>query len=165
MIICSLDVKSDFPCPVLTVAFWPVYRFLRRQVRWSGIPVSWRISHSLLWSIQSKALVNEEVSVFLKFLCFFHDPADVGNLISGSSVFSKSRLYIWKFSVHIMLKPSLNNFKLYLVSIWLECNCAGVWTFFGMALLWKLTFSSPVATTEFSNLLTYWVQHFNSIIF
>ena len=49
--------KSVFACPVLTVASWPVYRFLKRQVRWSGIPISFRIFHSLLWSTQSKALV------------------------------------------------------------------------------------------------------------
>ena len=49
--------QSVLPCPVLTVAFWPAYRFLKRQVRWSGIPISFRIFHSLLWSIQSKALV------------------------------------------------------------------------------------------------------------
>ena len=48
--------QSIIPCPVLTVAFWPAYRFLKRQVRWSGIPISFRIFHSLLWSTQSKAL-------------------------------------------------------------------------------------------------------------
>ena len=48
--------QSVVPCPVLTVASWPSYRFLRRQVRWSGIPISWRIFHSLLWSTQSKVL-------------------------------------------------------------------------------------------------------------
>ena len=48
--------QSVVPCPVLTVASWPAYRFLRRQVRWSSIPISWRIFHSLLWSTQSKAL-------------------------------------------------------------------------------------------------------------
>ena len=48
--------QSVVPCPVLTVASWPAYRFLRRQTRWSGIPISWRIFHSLLWSTQSKAL-------------------------------------------------------------------------------------------------------------
>ena len=48
--------QSVVPCPVLTVASWPAYRFLRRQVRWSGIPISFRIFHSLLWSTQSKAL-------------------------------------------------------------------------------------------------------------
>ena len=48
--------QSVFPCPVLTVASWPAYRFLKRQVRWSGIPISFRIFHRLLWSTQSKAL-------------------------------------------------------------------------------------------------------------
>ena len=48
--------QSVVPCPVLTVAFWPAYKFLKRQIRWSGIPISWRIFHSLLWSTQSKAL-------------------------------------------------------------------------------------------------------------
>ena len=48
--------QSVVPCPVLTVAFWPAYRFLKRKVRWSGIPISFRIFHSLLWSTQSKAL-------------------------------------------------------------------------------------------------------------
>ena len=48
--------QSVVPCPVQTVASWPAYRFLKRQVRWSGIPISWRIFHSLLWSTQSKAL-------------------------------------------------------------------------------------------------------------
>jgi len=50
--------QSVVPCPVLTVASWPAYRFLRRQVRWSGIPIYFRIFHSLLWSIHSKALVE-----------------------------------------------------------------------------------------------------------
>ena len=86
---------------------WPAYKFLRRQVRWSGIPISWRIFHSLLWSTQSEALVVNEADVFMEFSCFFCDPADVGNLISGSSAFSKSSLYICKFSVHILLKYGL----------------------------------------------------------
>ena len=77
------------PSPVLTVASWPVYRFLRRQVRWSGIPISWRIFHSLLWSTQSKVLVvnKAEIDVFLELSCFFDDSADVGNLIPGSLPF------------------------------------------------------------------------------
>ena len=50
--------QSVFPCPVLTIASWPEYRFLKRQVRWSGIPISFRIFHSLLWSTQSKALAS-----------------------------------------------------------------------------------------------------------
>ena len=51
--------QSVVPCPVLTVAFWLVYRFLKRQVRWSGIPISFRIFHSLLWSTQPKALASQ----------------------------------------------------------------------------------------------------------
>ena len=80
--------QSIVPCMVLIFASWPAYRFLSRQVRWSGIPISLRIFHSLLWFTQSKALVNEaEVDVFLEFSCFFYDPTDVGNLITGSSTF------------------------------------------------------------------------------
>ena len=63
--------------------------------------------------------------------CFFYDPKDVGNLISGSCVFSKSSLNIWKFTVHILLKPGLQNFEHYFANVWDECNCAVVWTFFG----------------------------------
>ena len=80
------------PCPVLTIASWPAYRFLKRQVRWSGVPISFRIFHSLLWSTQSKALA--EIDVFLELSCFFDDPTDVGNLISGPSAFSKTSLNI-----------------------------------------------------------------------
>ena len=63
------------------------------------------------------SIVNEaEVDVFLEFSCFFNDPVDVGNLISGSSAFSKSSLDIWKFSVHVLLKPGLENFEHYFSS-------------------------------------------------
>ena len=58
-----------------------------------------------------------EVDVFLEFSCFFDDPADVDNLISGSSAFSKSSLNIWKFFVHLLLKPGLENFEHYFVSV------------------------------------------------
>ena len=67
-----------------------------------------------------------EVDVFLEFSCSFNDPTDVGNLISGSSAFSKSSLYIWKFSVHILLEPSLEDFEHYLASMWNECNCGSL---------------------------------------
>ena len=98
--------QSVVPCPVLTVASWPVYRFLRRQVRQSGIPISFRIFHSLLWyTVKGFGVVNKaEVDVFLEFSCFLYDPMDVGNLISGSSPFSKSILNIWKFLVHVLLR-------------------------------------------------------------
>ena len=58
-----------------------------------------------------------EVDVFLGLSCFFDDPTNVGNLISGSSVFSKTSLTIWKFTVHVLLKPGLENFEHYLTSV------------------------------------------------
>ena len=127
--------QSIVPCLVVTVASWPAYRFLRRQVRSSGTPISFRILHSLLWSTQSKALIinKAEVYVFLEFSCFF---CDVGDLISGSSAFSKSSLNIWKFTVHILLKPDLENFEHYFASMSNKCSCVVIWTFFGIALLW-----------------------------
>ena len=70
-------------------------------------------------------VVNKvEVDVFLEQSCFFNDPTDVGNLISGSSAFSKSSLNIWKFTVQVLLKPSLENFEQNFASVWDECNCA-----------------------------------------
>ena len=101
-------------------------------------------------------VINEaEVDVFLEFSYFFYDPVDVGYFISSSSAFSKSSLNIWKFSVQVLLMPGLENFEHYFASVWDECNCVVVWTFFGIAFLslgleWKLTFSSPVATVECS---------------
>ena len=63
-------------------------------------------------------LVNKaEIDVFLELSCFFDDPADVGNLISGSSAFSKTSLNIWKFTVHVLLKPGLENFEHYFTSM------------------------------------------------
>ena len=63
------------------------------------------------------SIVNEEVAVFLELCCFFSDPPDVGSLISGSSAFSKTSLNIWKFTVHVLLKPGLENFKHYFTSM------------------------------------------------
>ena len=135
-----------------TCCFLTAYRFLRRQVRWSGIPISFRIFHSLLWSTQSKALVNKaEIDVFLELSCFFDDPTDVGNVISGSLAFSKSSLNIWKFTVHILLKPGLENFEHYFACMWDEGNSLNIlWHCLSLGSEWKLTFSSPVATAELS---------------
>ena len=109
----------------------------------------------MIHTVKNFGIVNKaEVDVFLELSRFFDNPADFGNLISGSSAFSKSSLDIWKFTVHILLMPGLENFEHYFASIWDECNCAIVWAFFGITffleLEWKLTFSSPVATVEFS---------------
>ena len=82
-------------------------------------------------------IVNKpEIDIFLELSWFFHDPTNVGNLISGSSAFSKTSLNIWKFTVHVLLKPGLENFKHYFISMWDECNCVVVWAFFGIAFLW-----------------------------
>ena len=68
--------------------------------------------------VKGFGIVNKaEVGVFLELACFFNDPADVGNFISGSSAFSKSSLNIWKFTVHILLKPGLENFEHYFPSM------------------------------------------------
>ena len=72
------------------------------------------------------------MNVFLELPCLLYDPANVGNLISGSSAFSKPRLDIWKFLVHIILKPSMQDFKHDLTSRGDECNCLMVNTFFSM---------------------------------
>ena len=77
-----------------------------------------------------------EIDVFLELSCFFDDPVDVGNLISGSSAFSKFSLNIWKFSVHTLLKPGLENFECYFASVQYECNCAVVGAFFDIDFLW-----------------------------
>ena len=69
-------------------------------------------------TVKGFGLVNKaEVDIFLELSCFFYDPTDVGNLISGSSAFSKSSLNIWKFTVHVRLKPGLENFEHYLASV------------------------------------------------
>ena len=72
----------------------------------------------MVHTVKGFSVVNEaEVDVFLEFSCFFYDATDVGNLISGSSPFSKSILNIWKFSVHILLKPGLENFEHHFASV------------------------------------------------
>ena len=72
----------------------------------------------VIHTVKGFGVVNKaEVDVFLEFSCFSYDSVDAGNLISGPSVFSKSSLYIWKFSVHILFKPSLEDFEYYLASM------------------------------------------------
>ena len=118
-------------------------------------------SQSLCHSQKAKVDVSVELS------CFFDDPVDVGNLISGSSVFSKSNFNFWKFTVHVLLKPGLKNFEHYFTSVWKECNCVVIWAFFGIAFLWDWNenWRSPVLwpMLSFPNLLAFWVQHFHSI--
>ena len=131
------------PCPVLTVASWPAYRFLKRQVSIARPVVSY--FHLLqnfpqfivIHTVKGFGIVNKaEIDVFLELPCFFDDLADAGNLISCSSAFSKTSLNIWKFTVHVLLKPGLENFEHYFTRVWDECNCAAIWAFFGIAFLW-----------------------------
>ena len=78
----------------------------------------------MIHTVKGFAIVNKpEVDVFLEFLFLFYDPTNVGNLISGFYVLSKFSLNIWKFSVHILVKPSLKDFEHYLASMGKECNC------------------------------------------
>ena len=106
---------------------------------------------------------------FWNSLAFFDDPVDVGNLISGSSAFSKTSLNIWKFTVHVLLKPGLENFEHSFTSIWDECNCVVVWAFFHIVFLWDWNENWPFpvlwSLLNFPNLLAYWMQHFHRIIF
>ena len=91
----------------------------------------------VIHTVKAFGIVNKaEQDVFLELSCFFHDPADVDNLISSSSAFSKTFLHIWKFTVHVLLEPGLENFEHYLTNVWDECNCVVVWAFFGIAILW-----------------------------
>ena len=83
--------------------------------------------------------IVSKADFFLELSYFFDDPTDVDSLISGSSALSKSSLNIWKFTVHVLLKPGLENFEHYLTSVWDECNCTVVWAFFGNAFLWDWT--------------------------
>ena len=77
--------------------------------------------------VKGFGIINKaEIDVFLELSCCFDNPGDVGNLISGSSTFSKTSLNIWKFTVHVLLKPGLENFQDYLTSVSDDCNCAVV---------------------------------------
>ena len=83
--------------------------------------------------------IINKAEIYVWFFCIlwlFDDPPDVDNLISGFSAFPKSSLHIWKFIVHVLLKPGLENFEHYFASMWDECKCVVVWSFFSIAFLW-----------------------------
>jgi len=101
----------------------------------------------VIHTVKGFGIVNKaEIDVFLELFCFFHDPVDVGNLISGSSAFSKTSLNICKFTVHILLKPGLENFKHYFTSEmsaivrWFEHSLA--LPFFGLVYIYCYIYSS-----------------------
>ena len=136
-----------------------VYINMEKEMVTQSSVLAWRIPGTEepggLLSMGSHRVGNDwsdlavTADVFLKlFSCF--DPADVGNLISGSSALSKTSLNIWNFTVHLLLKPGLENFEHYFASVWDECNCVIVWAFFGIAFLWDWNENWPVASAEFS---------------
>ena len=111
----------------------------------------------MIHTVKGFGIVDKtEADFFLELSCFFDDPVDVGNLISDSSAFSKTSLNIWKFMVHVLLKPSLENFEHYLLAYEMS---ATVWSlehslafpFFGIG----MKTSNPVAMSSFANLLAY----------
>ena len=107
----------------------------RGQVVWYSYLLKNFPQLAVIHKVKGFSIVHEaEVDVSLEFSSFLYDPTDVGNLISGSSAFSKSSLYNWKFSVHVLLKPSLKDFGYYIVSMWNEQNCP---ISFGIAFLWN----------------------------
>ena len=117
MTIYSLDVLLSYLEPVsfsmssLTVTSLPAYRFCNRQVVWYTCLFQNFPQFVVIHTVKGFGIVKKaEIDAFLELSCFFDDPTDVGNLISGSSSFSKSSLYIWKFSVH-GLRSSLENFE------------------------------------------------------
>ena len=163
----SLLFKTSSDCCFLT---WIHISQEAGQVIWYSYLLKNFPQFAVIHIVKVFGIVNKaEVDVFLEISCFFSDPTEIGNLISGSSTFSKHSLCIWKFRVHMFLKPGLENFEHYFASTWDECNCAVVWAFFGIAFLWNWNENGPFPVLwpllSYPNLLAYWVQHFHSIIF
>ena len=139
------------------------------QISQEAVQVIWHshlfqnfLQFIVIHTVRGFGIVNKaEIDVFLKLSCFFSDPANVGNLISGSSAFSKTSLNIWKFMVHALPKPGLENFEHYFTSVWDECNYAVVWAFFGITFLWDWNENWPFLVLwpllSFPNLLIYQV--------
>ena len=139
------------------------------QVVWySHLLKNWKFV--VVYTVNGFYIVNKaEVAVFLEVSCVSYDPMDVGNLISVFSAFSKSSLNIWKFTVHVLLKPGLEYIENYFASMWNECDCAVLWRFFGITFLWgwneNWLFPVLLPQLRFPNLLAYWVQHFQASSF
>ena len=144
MTICSLDICFSYLEPVCCSMSSSNCCFLTCiQVSHEAGQVVW-YSHLfqnfrqfiLIHTVKGFGIVNKaEVDVFLELSCFFDDPADVGKLVSGFSLFSENSLNIWKFTVHVLLKPGSEDLGHYFNSVWNECNWAGVWAFFGIHIL------------------------------
>ena len=112
--------------------FLTCIRFHRRQVRWSCILISLRIfQFVMIHTVKSFSIVND-VDDFLNSLAY----SMIQRMVAGSFAFSKYILNISKFLVHIVLKPTMENFEYYFASVWDECNCVLIWTFFVITFLW-----------------------------
>ena len=148
--ICTVEVFGIFSEAEIDVFFWDSLAFLMIQsVQFSSVaqscPTLWDsmncstpglpVHHQLPEFTQTHVhLVGNAIQPSHPLSS--PSPTDVDNMISGSSAFSKTNLIIWKFTVHILLKSGLETFKHYFASVWDECNCAVVWSFFSIAFLW-----------------------------
>ena len=145
--------QSVIPCPVLTVASWLAYRFLRRQVRYSHLFKNFSQFVGTYTGKRFHVVNRAEVDVFLESPWFFYDPMDIGNLISGSCAFSESAWtsgssqfrYYWSLAWRIL---SITLLACEMSAIVLQFEHSLHCLFLGLE--WKLTFPSPVATAEFS---------------
>ena len=126
---------SSFNCCLLT---WVQISQEVGQVLWYFHLLKNFLQFVVILTVEGFGIVSEaKLDIFLELSCCFDDPADVGNLISCSSAFSKCSFNIWKFMVHVLSKPGLENFEHCFASMWDECNFAVVWTFFGIVFLWN----------------------------
>ena len=136
--------QSIFPCPILTVVSWLAYRFHtgiqeRGKMVWYSHLFKNFPQFVVIHAVKNFSLVNEtEADIFWKSFAFsmVQQMFAVWSLVPLPLL--KLRLYIWKFLVHVLLKPSLKDFECNHASMWNECNYIAVWRFFGIALLWDL---------------------------
>ena len=146
--------QSIIPCPVLTVASWAAYRFLRRQVKWSSIPIFLRIFHILLWSSCQRHSQWRRSRCFCELCGFPHDPMNVGNLLSGSSAFSNPAstsgsspvlMYCWSLAWRIS-SITLLAYEMS-TTVWTSFCIAPLWDWnenWPAAVLWPLLFSQRI---------------------
>ena len=162
-------MQSIFPSPILTVASSPACRFLRQQIRYFGVGVSLSIFQCVVThTVQGCFVLSEgELRVLLEFSSFICDPADVGNLLLSSSAFSKSRLSVLKFLVHLPLKTWRLWTFLFQYVRWVLLLV--VWTFFDMPFLWDRneSWTLPVVwpMLSFPSMLAYWISTFTTSSF
>ena len=122
----------------------------------------------MIHAVEGFGIANKaEIDVFLELSCFFDDAEGLAIWSLVPLPFLKTSLNIWKFSVHVLLKPGLENFEHYFTRVWDECNCVVLWAFFGIAFLrdWNENGPFPVLwpLLSFPNLLACWMQHFYRI--